>query len=229
MKTKIVGLVLIGLICSFCSSSNSDPVSPTPTNTFEKSYLALGDSYTIGTSVPATDRYPEILVERLRERGQSYKAPRIIAANGWITSDLINALNIDNTQQNFDLVTLLIGVNNQFQGRSIEEYRTEFQELLKRALVFAANKNENVRVISIPDWGVSPFASSRDRSKISEEIDMFNAVKKEETDKLNITFVDITEISRTALDNEIYFADDGLHFSKEMHELWVAEILQKSF
>lgn len=228
MKTKIVGLVLIGLICSFCTNSKTDTVTPPITQSTYKSYLALGDSYTIGESVPVSDRFPVILVQKLKDRDILYETPNIVAKTGWTTGELINALDEANIQRNFDLVTLLIGVNNQYRGLSIDEYRTEFKDLLGRALIFAANKPENVRVVSIPDWGVSPFASSRDGAQIAQEIDAFNAVKKEETEALNIKFIDITEVSRTALNREEYFASDGLHFSGEMHELWVEEIL-KSF
>lgn len=229
MKTKIVGIVLMGLIFSFCTNSKNENVSQTAPETLEKSYLALGDSYTIGESVPESDRFPVILVEKLKDKNLKFKAPRIIATTGWTTGELLEAIEKENIRENFDLVTLLIGVNNQYRGLSIEEYRIELQELLRRALIFSANKPENVRVISIPDWGVSPFASGRDRDAIAREIDAFNLVKKEETEKLNIPFINITEISRSGLDKEIYFANDGLHFSGEMHALWVDEILRKSF
>lgn len=228
MKTKIVGLFLIGLICSFCTNSKTDNVTPSTPVKLNQSYLALGDSYTIGESVPVSDRFPVILVQKLKERDILFETPNIVAKTGWTTGELINAIEEANIQRNFDLVTLLIGVNNQYRGLSVEDYRIELRDLLRKAVVFAANKPENVRVVSIPDWGVSPFASGRDRNLIAQEIDAFNAVKKEETGAMNIKFIDITEISRTALNREQYFASDGLHFSGVMHGLWVEEIL-KSF
>lgn len=227
MKSKILVLLLIGLTCSACSNTKTETVTPAPIS-LKKSYLALGDSYTIGESVPVTDRFPEILVEELKQKDLQFNAPTIIAKTGWTTGELLSAIEEATIQGNFDLVTLLIGVNNQYRGLPIEVYRIELRELLKKALAFAANKTENVRVISIPDWGVSPFASNRDRNVIAEEIDAFNEVKKEEAAALNLTFIDITDISRTALNNADYFAPDGLHFSGKMHALWVEEIM-KSF
>ncbi len=191
-----------------------------------KSYLALGDSYTIGQSVPETDRFPVLLVEELNIKNYNFETPKIIARTGWTTGELKNAILQENISESYDLVTLLIGVNNQYRGNSIEVFRTEFIELLNMAITFAGNKTENVIVVSIPDWAVSPYAESRDRTKISSEIDRFNAVKKEETLKMNIKFVDITPTSRQALNKPEYFASDGLHFSGKMHQLWVDEIMK---
>ena len=227
MKSKILVVTLIGLICISCSNAKTESVNAIPTPS-KKYYLALGDSYTIGESVPDTDRFPVILVRELKKRDVQFEEPNIIAKTGWTSGELIDAVEEANIQRNFELVTLLIGVNNQYRGLSVEAYRLELRKLLKKALVFAANKPENVRVISIPDWGVSPFAANRDRELIADEIDVFNAVKMEETAAMNLTFINITEISRTALDQEAYFASDGLHFSGKMHALWVEEIL-KSF
>lgn len=199
------------------------------TQTNSKTYLALGDSYTIGQSVPEADRFPVILVEQLNKLGYPYGPPKIVAKTGWTTDELAAAIAQENIRDTFDLVTLLIGVNNQYRGRSLENYRTEYRSLLDQAIAFAGGNTENVIVVSIPDWGVSPFAEGRDREKIAEEIDAFNAVKKEETLQKNIKFVDITEISRTALGQSQYFASDGLHFSGEMHALWVNEIVRLCF
>lgn len=227
-RIKIIGIILIGFLCSFCSDSKPENVTPTSQNpqNSKKTYLALGDSYTIGESVSPSERFPEILVKRLQEQDIAYDTPKIIARTGWTTGELIEAIKAENVQGNFNLVTLLIGVNNQYRGLSVEDYRKELKELLQTALAFASYNAGNVRVISIPDWGVSPFAEGRDLQQISREINAFNAVKKEETQKLNIPFVNITEITRSALNQEQYFALDGLHFSKEMHELWVNEILK---
>ena len=225
MRGKIIILVLIGLTFSFCTNSKNGSVTPEPVQ-LDKSFLALGDSYTIGEGVSFAEAFPALLIQKLKEKQLEYETPNVVAKTGWTTGELMEALEEANIQRNFDLVTLLIGVNNQYRGLSLEEYRTELRELLQRALIFASNKRENVRVISIPDWGVSPFASNRDRALISKEIDAFNAVKREETEALNILFIDITEISRTALNKDQYFAPDGLHFSKEMHLLWVEELLK---
>jgi lysophospholipase L1-like esterase len=192
-------------------------------------YLALGDSYTIGQSVPEEDRFPEILVRKLKDMGIPYEGPRIIAKTGWTTDELAAAIEKENIQDTFELVTLLIGVNNQYRGRDVENFRTEFIDLLEQSIAFAGGKKENVIVVSIPDWGVSPFAEGRDREKIAQEIDLFNSVKKEETLKKEVKFVDITAISRTAQGNADLFALDGLHFSGLMHEKWVDQIIEDCF
>lgn len=195
--------------------------------TTNRNYLALGDSYTIGQSVAESDRFPVILVKDLNAKDYNFNTPKIIAKTGWTTGELKNAIIKENISEKYDLVTLLIGVNNQYRGNSIDTFRTEFIELLNMAISFAGNNTENVVVVSIPDWAVSPFAESRDKTKISAEIDLFNIVKKEETLRKNIKFIDITYISRQALNKPNYFASDGLHFSGEMHQLWVDEIMKK--
>jgi len=132
-------------------------------------------------------------------------------------------------QPRYDLVTLLIGVNNQYRGRDPEEYRLQFRELLDMALNLSGYEPKNVIVVSIPDWGVSPFAKNLDGNKIAADIDLFNSIKKEETLKKNVLFVNITPISRMAKDQAGYFAFDGLHFSGKMHQLWVEEIVRAGF
>ncbi|MEX1384496.1 SGNH/GDSL hydrolase family protein [Lutibacter sp.] len=232
-KIKIM-LMLILAITSCNEKSNKNdffeaeqetPVEMEPENNTTKNYLALGDSYTIGQSVPENDRFPVLLVNDLNAKDYNFNAPKIIAQTGWTTGELKSAILQENISEKYDLVTLLIGVNNQYRGNSIDVFRTEFIELLNMAISFAGNNRGNVIVVSIPDWAVSPYAENRDRSKISKEIDLFNTVKKEETLKMNIKFVDITPVSRQALNKSQFFASDGLHFSGEMHQLWVDEIM----
>ncbi|MBI9042208.1 SGNH/GDSL hydrolase family protein [Lutibacter sp.] len=194
-----------------------------------KNYLALGDSYTIGESVAENERFPMILVNDLNAKNYLFNTPKIVAKTGWTTGELKEAILKENIQNNYDVVTLLIGVNNQYRGYDLEEFRTEFAELLNMAITFAKKNTSNVVVVSIPDWSVSPFAKNRDRTKISAEIDAFNTIKKEETLKRNVKFIDITPISRLGLNNNTYFASDGLHFSGSMHQLWVNEIIQQNF
>lgn len=210
------------------STNNSDDLS---TNNPDDllTYLALGDSYTIGQSVEEKDRWPNQLVVQLEPKNYFFEIPVIIARTGWTTDELDAAITNENISETYDLVTLLIGVNNQFRGRSLEEFRIQFSELLSRAILLANNNPQNVIVVSIPDWGVSPYASNYDREKISNEIDAFNRVKKEETVKRQSKFVDITEISRLALNNGDYIASDGLHFSGEMYDKWVQEIIRQCF
>lgn len=208
--------------------NNNSPVENN-TNTSESkniSYLALGDSYTIGTSVNREDSFPFILVEELESLNVYSKEPRVIAQTGWTTSSLLNAINQENITEEFELVTLLIGVNNQYSGQSISTFREEFEQLLNLALKFAGNNTDNVVVISIPDWSASPYATGRDKNKIRQEIDAFNNAKQIITASKNITFINITEITRQAEGNDYYFASDQLHFSGAMHKLWVDEILK---
>ncbi|NLE35387.1 MAG: SGNH/GDSL hydrolase family protein, partial [Bacteroidales bacterium] len=144
-------------------------------------YLALGDSYTIGESVAPGLRYPVQIADSLNERGYFMEPPEIIAVTGWTTGDLKAGINAANPKGPYDLVSLLIGVNNQYRGMDIDIYRKEFGELIDQSISFAGNDTGRVIVISIPDWGVTPFASGRDREKIAREIDQYNAVKKEIT------------------------------------------------
>ena len=211
-----------------CSADPVDTVQPEENmNTENKlKYLALGDSYTIGQSVPESDRFPVLLVDTLKGLGFDYASPQIIARTGWTTDELDEAIQAADIQDTFSLVTLLIGVNNQYRGREVEEFRTQFADLLTQAIHFAGDDPERVIVVSIPDWGVSPFAQGRDRSQIAQEIDQFNAVKREETLKKGVRFVDITGISRSGFEKPDYFAPDGLHFSGLMHQLWVNEIVR---
>lgn len=165
-------------------------------NTF--TYLALGDSYTIGESVDAIERFPVQLVKKLNDTGISTKNAKIIAKTGWTTAELSTRIKNEKIRGEYDLVTLLIGVNNQYRGLSPEEYRLQFKELLETATHFTGNNAERVIVISIPDYGVTPFAESRNPLKIGNEIDNFNRLNKEESQLAGAKYVDITTISRKA-------------------------------
>ncbi len=184
-------------------------------------FLALGDSYTIGESVQESDRWPVQLAAALRRRNIAVDDPLIIARTGWTTDELNAGIDQAQPQGTFDLVTLLIGVNNQYRGRSAEEYRTEFTNLLQRAIAFAGGDASRVVVVSIPDWGVMPFAEGRDREKIARAIDAFNAVNWEEAVRAKVHYVDVTPISREAGRRPELVADDGLHPSALQYRLWV--------
>lgn len=186
-------------------------------------YLALGDSYTIGTAIGEEMAYPVLLVDSLNGQVSDSIAYKVIAQNGWTTADLLNGIKSAEPDSSFDVVTVLIGVNNQYQGLSISEYRREFLDLLNRAVSFAQGEKERVLVVSIPDWGVSP-AGAWNRSQIAAEINAFNFAQKQVCDSLSIDFIDITSLSRTALSNSKYIASDGLHFSAKMHQLWMRAI-----
>ena len=185
------------------------------------SYLALGDSYTIGEGVAPADRYPVQLKRELEKAGLEVADPTIIARTGWTTGDLKRAIASANIQgKEYDLVSLLIGVNNQFQGRSIQEYKREFTELLLMSIDLAGDNKENVFVLSIPDWGYTPFGKSR-QPAVSAAIDNFNAVNKQVTDSLGVAYFNITPISRKGLQDPSLVASDGLHPSAKMYGQWV--------
>ena len=188
-------------------------------------YLALGDSYTIGESVDFMDRFPVQLVNRLKSKGHDFAMPEIIAKTGWTTDELIVGIEEIKPKDDFDLVTLLIGVNNQYRGRELENYEDEFEQLLKMAIEFAGGSKKKVIVISIPDYGVTPFGQKKGRKKVANEIDEFNRVNREISDKYEVEYVDVTELSRKALRQINLIAEDGLHPSGEMYSEWVEEML----
>jgi len=191
--------------------------------TGEQSYLALGDSYTIGESVAQSSSFPYQLAASLNSQGIKARSPKIIAKTGWTTNELQDAIRAEALSTKFDIVTLLIGVNNQYRGNSIATYRTEFKELLQTAISFARGNKAHVFVVSIPDWGATPFGkqSGRGVQELAEEIDAFNAVNKEETLKEGISYTDITPGSRNAATNNALVAADGLHPSGLMYKDWV--------
>lgn len=191
-------------------------------------YLALGDSYTIGESVSANVRFPVLLTNSLRAQDIAIQDPQIIARTGWTTGELAAAIDEINPQGLFDLVTLLIGVNNQYRGYDRGEYRVEFRDLLQRSIAFAGGDATRVIVVSIPDWGASPYAGGRDEEQIAEEIDAFNAVNREETRLAGARYVDVTGISRLAVDDRTLIAGDGLHPAGKMYRMWVEKILPEA-
>lgn len=181
-------------------------------------YLALGDSYTIGESVPSNERFPVVLAKTWK-----LGEPQIIAKTGWTTDELNAAIDAADPKGPYELVTLLIGVNNQYRGRDAEQYRGEFTGLLKRAIGFAGGDAKKVIVVSIPDWGVTPFAEGRDRAKIAAEIDRYNAINREESLRAGAQYVDITPISRQH--DASLVAADGLHPSGKQYLQWVKTIV----
>ncbi|MGE5927538.1 MAG: SGNH/GDSL hydrolase family protein [Gemmatimonadota bacterium] len=183
-------------------------------------YLALGDSYTIGEGVPPEERWPHHLVRLLAMRGVRMAAPEIIATTGWTTDELQAGIDAAAPSPPYDLVSLLIGVNNQYRGRSLEEYREHFRALLRRAVGFAGDAAARVLVVSIPDWGVTPFAEGRDRARIGAEIERFNAVNREEAGLAGAPYVDILPTSRLAAGAPHLSAADGLHPAGAMYALW---------
>ena len=187
--------------------------------------LALGDSYTIGESVPATARWPERLAAMLRARGVAAAEPVVVAKTGWTTDELSAGIDAAHPTGRFELVTLLIGVNNQYRGRSADEYRNEFRALLTRAVGFAGGSAAHVIVVSIPDWGVTPFARERDASKIAGEIDSYNAINRDEAKRAGAHWVDVTPSTRRAASDPSLIAGDGLHPSAKAYEEWASMML----
>lgn len=182
-------------------------------------YLALGDSYTIGESVDESERWPMQLAEKLKQQGYSTEVT-IIARTGWTTDELWDGIQARDLTPPYDLVSLLIGVNNQYRGRDIEEYREQFVFLLTKAIEYAGGDADKVIVLSIPDWGVTPFAGSHESRKIAEAINQFNEVNKNETEKAGAHYIYITAISREAINDRSLIAGDGLHPSGKMYAEW---------
>jgi lysophospholipase L1-like esterase len=203
-----------------CQQGGSDDLPKKPPQ-----YLALGDSYTIGESVDASLRYPVQLAAMLRDAGIDLGEPQIIARTGWTTDELSRAMDAAQAKVPYRLVTLLIGVNNQFRGRSADEFRGQFDALLERAIELAGGNSAHVIVLSIPDWGVMPFAEGRDRAQIGREIDQFNAVCAEQCKVRSVALIDITPISRQATKDASLIAVDGLHPSGKQYEQWARAAL----
>lgn len=188
------------------------------------SFLALGDSYTIGESVEVAMRWPNQLVAALNRSGLEFEQPQIVAKTGWTTDELLAALDQASLKESYDYVSLLIGVNNQYRGRSVTSFEPEFTVLLERAISYSNRKANGVFVVSIPDWGVMPFAEGRDARKIALEIDTFNKSIERICKIYGVRFFDITEISRKASETPSFVASDGLHPSGEMYAAWVNEV-----
>ena len=194
-----------------------------------KTYLALGDSYTIGESLPIYESYPYQTVQLLRGKGVQITAPEIIAKTGWTTDELAVAIDQTRLIEQYDYVSLLIGVNNQYRGRKSDEYAMQFEELLKRAISFSANGTSHVFVISIPDWGATPFAEGRDTKKIAEEINAFNDINKSISEKYGVAYIEITEGTRDAKKNPALVARDKLHPSGTEYNKWANKLAEKIF
>lgn len=224
-------LLLLGVAATACNKDNPEPVltpAPNPTGNHTYSYLALGDSYTIGEGVPEADQWGIQLADLLRKEGVDVSNPVTIARTGWTTSELAGAITAADLKPTYDLVSLLIGVNNQYRGQSLSTYRTEFSQLLQTSIRLAKGDPKRVLVLSIPDWGATPFGRNSNREQIAAEIDAFNAVAKEVTQNAGVTFIDITPLSRTLATDLSYIANDGLHYSGKMHREWALLALPKA-
>ncbi|TGD81895.1 SGNH/GDSL hydrolase family protein [Hymenobacter wooponensis] len=218
-------LLLLFMLLSFgCGQHTSDPAPsttvpapPAPTGQVV-SFLSLGDSYTIGEGVSEADRWSVQLAQLGQAEG--LMKPDIIARTGWTTAELQAAIKSANNQKTYDLVSLLIGVNNQYRRQPVATYRTEFRELLHTAIRFAGNRPSRVFVLSIPDWGRSPYARTYNQAQISTEIDQFNAVAQQECQQAQGAYLNITDLTRTAANDPTHFAPDGLHYSGKHMRQW---------
>lgn len=188
------------------------------------SLLALGDSYTIGECVESQDRFPDQTAIMLQNESINIGTIKIIATTGWTTDELKAAILAEKLTGTYDMVTLLIGVNNQYRGRDLENYLEEFRELLTLAAGFSRKGSDGVFVLSIPDWGVTPFAEGRDRKKIASEIDAYNAINKAETIRTGAHYIDITDSTRLSPEQPFLLATDGLHPSRTMYTLWAKRL-----
>jgi lysophospholipase L1-like esterase len=221
-------LVMMVFFLNACSKDN-DPGTMTPTVPVDtsspananKNYLALGDSYTIGTSVATAERFPVQTTAMLISQGVQMNPAEIKAANGWTTYGLLTSLTNDPpSKSSYDFVSLLIGVNNQYQGRSLAEYSTQFTQLLNKAIAYAGGRKSRVFVLSIPDYSVTPFAQNSDTVRISDEIDQFNDINMQICQQTGVQYLYITDISREGRNDPSMQAGDGLHPSGKQYQRW---------
>lgn len=223
------------LLLTACTAATSIPQRiPASPPTLEPAYmppiryLALGDSYTIGESVAEQDRWSNQLTNLLSPHlGGNRRGVEVtfIARTGWTVDELWQGIQASKIAPPYDLVSLLIGVNDQYRGYPVAGYREDFRFMLGKAIEYAGGDPKRVMVLSIPDWGVTPFAAGRNREQIAAEIDAFNAVNRDETEKAGAHYIDITSISRSAINDSSLIAEDGLHPSGKMYLLWAEKVL----
>ena len=216
------GLLAAVLTAAFPTGDGDGAASPA------LRYLALGDSYTIGEGVPADGRWPAQLAARLGEDGLAVETPRIVATTGWTTDELAAALDAaEPLGHDWGLVSLLIGVNDQYRGRPVDDYAPAFAALLDRAIDYAGGRADRVFVLAIPDWGVTPFAaaSGRDPATIARELDAYNAVAARLCAERGVAFVDIAPVSRARGTEPAMLAEDGLHPSAALYAEWTRRAL----
>ncbi len=216
-------LLLLSTLLFACTPNPSTPVLGA-TDMPAVRYLALGDSYTIGEKVPEKGRWPNQLAKLLESEGTEIDVT-ILARTGWTVDELWQGIQDNPPEGTYDLVTLLIGVNDQYRGYLLDGYREDFRFMLGKAIEYADGDPKKVVVLSIPDWGFTPFAATRDTEPISQQIDEFNAVNREETRSAGAHYVDVTIISRMGMDDFDLLAGDRLHPSAKMYTLWADKVL----
>jgi lysophospholipase L1-like esterase len=229
LNWKLIPLFLFGILIASIninalSFKTNSSMSQTDTL---KTYLALGDSYTIGQSVNADETYPAQTISILKDQNINFHAPEIIATTGWTTADLQNAMRQHKFAfAKYDIVTLLIGVNDQYQGRSASEYKIHFTELLQKAIQLAGNIPAHVIVLSIPDYSVVPFAQNSDTAKIANEINSFNIINKEISANYKINYINVTDESRKAATDRSLITHDDLHYSGKEYAMWAKMLVE---
>jgi lysophospholipase L1-like esterase len=225
---NLIFLVILSFLMPNCHKKTIPSVSPmnssTNTNLTNITYLALGDSYTIGESVAESERYPNQLAEALKEKGFFVSSLKNIARTGWTTDELRKGIDAENIENNkYDMVSLLIGVNNQYRNRPVEQYKTEFTNLLNDAIRYANGNKKRVFVVSIPDYAYTPFGGGREA--ISKGIDEYNAANRQITESAGILYINITPISREGLKDPSLVAVDKLHPSAKQYSQWTSLML----
>ena len=213
---SFIAFLFVSVLVASCISSRNREVTAIK-------YLALGDSYTIGEGVEVKDRYPNLLKATLQSKGFFMETPTIIAKTGWRTDELIEAVKQHGNDVKYELVSLLIGVNNQYQGKSKEQFSKDLKELIRRSIQLSKSGKEGVFVLSIPDYGVTPFVKEN-KNQIGAEIDEWNDQIRKLCDQYKVHYYDVTDISRLAEKRSGLLAEDQLHPSREMYEMWVYQI-----
>jgi lysophospholipase L1-like esterase len=232
----LLSAILFSFLTSGCTKQEPMPIEPAidipvtiPDAKGNYTYLALGDSYTIGEAVKQAESFPYQLQNLLKAKGSNVANPKIIAVTGWTTDELQSAIKKENLTGTYSFVTLLIGVNNQYRGYPISTYKKEFAELLQTAITFAGGDKNKVFVVSIPDWGATPFGknSGKNPQTIANEIDNFNTANQEITLAAGVSYTNITPASRNAATDISLVASDGLHPSGKMYAEWASALLPK--
>ena len=231
MKKNLLAVFCLCLLAA-CTKPNwggSNIAPTTRVTSFKDSvhFLSLGDSYTIGASVEREDNFPNQTFQLLKSAGFKTSSLQIIAKNGWTAEDLITAVATTNKRNSYQVVTLLIGVNNQYQGKPAKEFEPSFLSLLKSAITLTGNRPKRVFVISIPDWGITPYASGRDRKEIANEIDAYNLVCEKNAKDEGANFINITDAYRIDGSKPDYLSSDGLHPSKLEYTKWAIKLTQQ--
>ena len=218
-------LLVVSSLLASCKKMTHETNSPnsTPADT-AKRYLALGDSYTIGQSAAAQERFPYLTVSLLRQQHMAIQDPVYMATTGWTTLDLQAAIQQQEPLGTYDIVTLLIGVNDQYRGWDRDGYRLRFAQLLQKAIELAGNRKAHVFVLSIPDYSATPFVAAADKERVSREIDSFNAINRQVTEGQGVAYIDITSLSRQAAHDPSLLASDGLHYSGKEHQQWAEKL-----